>query len=76
MRTFGVGAVFVTMFVPDGRNGTLQCYIVINFLIVIQEIKMLYRESFKQILYEMLSIIRYLNVHSVYSTKVVSSYIL
>lgn len=25
IRTFGVGAVFVTMFVPDGRNGTLQC---------------------------------------------------
>jgi hypothetical protein len=26
MRTFGVGAVLVTIFVPDGRNGTLCSY--------------------------------------------------
>lgn len=26
MRTFGVGAVLVTIFVPDGRNGTLRSY--------------------------------------------------
>lgn len=35
MRTFGVGAVFVTMFVPDGRNGTLHCHAIIRKILAL-----------------------------------------